>query len=122
MVPSALFQYAVAGLKYLAGSSGRVPAHRIAESMHVSIDFLAKPLQTLAEAGIVHSYRGRTGGFRLALSPDEINLLAVCEAIDGVVEPPAFISACDPILKAHYQVLCQAHRAALAGLTLADLL
>jgi Rrf2 family protein len=58
----------------------------ISEAMMVPKSFLAKILQKLVRAGIVRSFRGVKGGFRLGRAPSEINLLEVIEAIDGPIE------------------------------------
>ncbi len=46
-------------------------------------------LAALARAGLVSSQRGPSGGYRLALSPQEIDLAAIARAIDGA-EGPVF--------------------------------
>ncbi len=47
--------------------------------------FLRKILQRLGKKSIVHSYRGKGGGFSLAASPDSISLLDVILALQGPV-------------------------------------
>mgnify|MGYP000322706548 CR=1 FL=1 len=61
----------------------------LAERMDASRAHIAKVLQRLAKAGIVHSSRGSHGGFRLVRGPDEVTLLDVYEAIEGPITPPA---------------------------------
>jgi Rrf2 family protein len=56
-----------------------------AEAFKVSANHLSKVLQRLTRAGLVKSIRGPRGGFVLALSPSEITLKDVYEAIDGTV-------------------------------------
>jgi Rrf2 family protein len=46
--------------------------------------FLSKILKILSSRNILHSVRGPGGGFRLARSADEISLLDIVEAIDGL--------------------------------------
>ena len=48
--------------------------------------FLSKILKVLSSRNILHSVRGPGGGFRLARSADEITLLDVVEAIDGLTQ------------------------------------
>lgn len=55
----------------------------IAGILQVSETHLSKVLQRLAKAGIVSSVRGPKGGFRLRVAPEETNLMAVYEAIEG---------------------------------------
>ena len=46
--------------------------------------FLSKILKILSSRNILHSVRGPGGGFRLARTSDEISLLDIVEAIDGL--------------------------------------
>lgn len=46
--------------------------------------FLSKILKILSSRNILHSVRGPGGGFRLARASDEISLLDIVEAIDGL--------------------------------------
>jgi Rrf2 family protein len=64
------------------------PCHgrEIAKALGVSADSLLKILQQLAKAGVLHSSRGRFGGFTLGRPSGEISLLAVVEAIDGPID------------------------------------
>lgn len=78
--------YAIRCVYYLAGKKGGVTmVDEIARKMDTPKSFLAKILQKLARAGIVESFRGVKGGFRLAMSPKQISLLDVIEAIQGPV-------------------------------------
>ncbi len=68
----------------LIGSSPtRLAAREMAERLHVSEAHLAKVLQRLAHAGLLHSVRGPHGGFALAKPCREVTLLEVYEAVDG---------------------------------------
>jgi Rrf2 family transcriptional regulator, iron-sulfur cluster assembly transcription factor len=58
----------------------------IAEQEKIPIHFLAKILQQLARKGLLRSSKGPQGGFVLNLPPEEIRLLDVVEALDGL--PP----------------------------------
>jgi Rrf2 family protein len=46
-------------------------------------EFTAKVLQRLVRAGILHSFRGRGGGFTLARPAHEISMMNIVEALDG---------------------------------------
>lgn len=83
--------YAVRTVLYLARDRDQMSSvTEIAKAMHIPKSFLAKLLQRLARNGILESIRGAQGGFRLAMKPAEITLLAVMEAIQG----PAGINVC----------------------------
>ena len=60
-----------------------VPAARLAELHQVSPTYLAKHLQLLSRAGLVHSVQGKSGGYLLTRPPDKITMLDVVEAIEG---------------------------------------
>ncbi len=45
--------------------------------------YMAKQLQALSKAGITQSTRGARGGYRLAKSPEDINLWDITTAIEG---------------------------------------
>ncbi|GAA0408486.1 transcriptional regulator [Acrocarpospora corrugata] len=66
-----------------------VPAARLAELHDVSPTYLAKQLQALSRAGLVHSVQGKSGGYVLSRPPATITVLDVVEAVDG--PDPAFI-------------------------------
>lgn len=72
----------------LTASAQPVPAARLAELHDVSGSYLAKQLQALARAGLIHSVQGHAGGYVLAKPADEITVLDVVEAVDG--KAPAF--------------------------------
>ncbi len=56
----------------------------IAEAVRAPRNYLGKLLQTLAEAGLVESQKGKGGGFRLARPPAAITVFDVVEPIDHV--------------------------------------
>lgn len=56
----------------------------ISQQIKVPKEFVSKVLQTLALSGIVSSRKGKTGGFSLAKPPNEIRLLEIVIAIDGM--------------------------------------
>jgi len=60
----------------------------LSEFFEIPTAYLAKQMQLLRRAGIVESLRGKGGGYRLALSPDDVSLLDIVVAIEGSM--PAF--------------------------------
>ena len=70
-----------------ANSNGPLSAHELAARLHASEAHLAKVMQRLVKAGLLDSTRGPKGGFVLAKPADQISLLAVYEAVEGIVEP-----------------------------------
>jgi Rrf2 family protein len=67
----------------IAPAGKGVPAARLAEYHALSATSLAKQLQQLAAAGIVHGSTGRFGGYSLARPAAEISVLDIVQALDG---------------------------------------
>jgi Rrf2 family protein len=82
---SAKADYAVRAAVELAASAGERPvkAERIATAQEIPLNFLENILGELRHAGIVRSYRGAEGGFRLAKPPSEIAIADVIRAVEG---------------------------------------
>jgi len=59
---------------------------QIAAEEEIPTHFLAKILQQLARKGLLRSSKGPTGGFSLRVPADEIRLLDIVEALDGLME------------------------------------
>jgi len=59
---------------------------RIAKARSIPREFLAKILKELTRAGILVSFQGVTGGYRLARPSKEITFLDVIEAMEGPVQ------------------------------------
>ncbi|TVT23019.1 Rrf2 family transcriptional regulator [Amycolatopsis acidiphila] len=73
----------------LTAAAEPVPATRLAELHGVSATYLAKQLQALSRAGLVQSAQGKSGGYVLTRSPEEITVLDVVEAVEG--PQPTFV-------------------------------
>ena len=56
----------------------------IAEDIQAPRNYLGKLLQSLAEARLVESQKGKGGGFRLARDPEKITIFDIVEPIDHV--------------------------------------
>lgn len=64
------------------------PVHTANESAahtHLSLPTVSKLLKLFAKSGLVHSYRGAHGGYRLAYEPDDINAAQIIDAVEGPV-------------------------------------
>lgn len=77
-------EYAIRALTYLAQqkSDGFSLARDMARALDIPAPFLGKVLQPLVMRGMLQSQRGRNGGFRLALAPDEITLYEIVDSIE----------------------------------------
>lgn len=75
--------YAVRIVSVLCLDGGRVDAGTISGRACVSLRFALKILRKLVAAGIVKSYKGTQGGYKLNAAPSQITLKMVIEAIEG---------------------------------------
>ena len=84
--------YALRAVRYLStlpkGKLGSI--NTIAQAESIPREFLAKILKDLTRNGILMSYQGVTGGYRLSKTPREVSFLNVIEAIEG----PLHINLC----------------------------
>lgn len=58
----------------------------ISDKHDIPQHFLEQLLLILKKSGIVKSYRGKNGGYSLAIRPDKIILLEVLTILDGAIE------------------------------------
>ena len=65
-----------------------LPGEALAEFLGVPQPYVAKQLQALSRAGIVHAKRGASGGYRLARPPKDVSLWEITAAVEG--EAPSF--------------------------------
>ncbi|HXL57912.1 MAG TPA: Rrf2 family transcriptional regulator [Chitinophagaceae bacterium] len=81
-------KYAINALVYLArANKGNEPIQisKIAESEHIPRKFLEAILLDLRNAGILSSRKGKTGGYYLHKTPEEINVADVMRLFDGPI-------------------------------------
>ncbi len=84
---SAACKESIRAMIYIAHAGGDkkiIPVKEVAEKLETSFYFLAKNVQKLVKAGLLFSYKGPKGGVKLAKSPEEIKLIDIVEAIDGL--------------------------------------
>ena len=107
----------------------KLSAARVAELTLIPAPTVAKLMGTLARAGLLTASRGGSGGFTLSRPPAEISVAQVVEAVDG----PIALTSCAGgdandcamenhcAIRGHWGPINRAVRAALAAVTLADL-
>ena len=79
-----LTDYATVVMTVLAARPGEVlSAPELAEQAGLEAPTVAKVLQPLAAAGLVAGFRGANGGYRLARTAADINLVEIVEAMEG---------------------------------------
>lgn len=84
--------YGLMAMKHLAerAPQGACSAKDVADAYSIPSELLAKVLQRLVKAGLLHSQHGMNGGYTLARDPATISAFEVIRAIDG----PLFITSC----------------------------
>lgn len=82
--------YALRIVSALAAKDGITDAKSLSEKTSVTIRFTLKILHKLVQGGIVSSFKGINGGYKLKAVPADITLKKVIELIDG----PIIIARC----------------------------
>ena len=84
--------YGLMAMKHLAehAHEGACSAKDVADAYHIPPQLLAKILQRLVKAGLLHSQHGTHGGYTLSRDSGKITAFEVIRAIDG----PLFITSC----------------------------
>lgn len=77
----------------------------IADMTRVPAPYLLKLMQQLVRAGLVHSQRGRGGGFTLTRSPSVVTIWDIVQAVDALER----IRTCPLGIQGHGE-LCALHR------------
>ena len=80
-------EYAVRCMLFLSSLGvGQIAGRKqIAGEMEIPDQFLGKIAQQLARVGFIEIVQGAKGGYRLLVSPDELTLLDVVEAVIGEI-------------------------------------
>ncbi|MBJ02985.1 MAG: Rrf2 family transcriptional regulator [Planctomycetes bacterium] len=75
-------EYAIRAMTYLAQKHGQgfQLSRDIAETLGIPGPFLGKILQPLVLRGLLHSQRGRSGGFHMIHRPTEVTLFQIVDA------------------------------------------
>jgi FeS assembly SUF system regulator len=107
--------------------NGRVSAAELAVETGLPVPTVQKLVSKLTAAGLLRSVRGAHGGLQLGRPAAAITVADIVEAIEGRIALTACVdhSSCDYEagcnMKPHWPVINTALRAALAGITLAQL-
>jgi Rrf2 family protein len=77
-------EYALRALLFLAEQDRKksTGADVIAAAVGIPASYLAKVLQPLVRSGVLHSSRGRNGGFALAVPPSQLMLERIIKPFD----------------------------------------
>lgn len=61
-----------------------IPIRELADELNLSFHFLTKILQSLTEAQVLESFRGPRGGVGLARPAEQLTILDIIAAVDGL--------------------------------------
>lgn len=132
MQVSARTDYALRAASELAQAalegSGPLKGGWISASQNIPKKFMENILHDLKRSGLVHTQRGASGGYWLALPPEEISLADVIRAVEGPLanvrggwpEDAEYTGPAEPLLRIWIAVRANL-RAVLETVTLADL-
>lgn len=85
MIFTTTTSYALRILILMANSPDKgTNALELHKALNIKLQYMRRVLTTLANKGFVISNRGRSGGFRLAKSPNEILLSDIIDAMEGL--------------------------------------
>lgn len=124
-----LTDYGIVIMTAMAREQERIfSAPDLAEVTHLESPTVSKVLKTLAKSGLVESFRGAHGGYRIRVEPERISVAAVITAMDGPIGMTecsvheglcAQESVC--AIRSNWQRISQAIEIALSDVTLKDM-
>ena len=125
---SKLTDYAILVMVELTRDGEMLSAHALAERVGIEAPTASKVLKLLAGGGLLDSYRGANGGYKVKRAPGEISVAEVIAAIEGPIamtecsEEPGLCSqeaSCE--LRGNWQRISLAVNAALQDVSLAEM-
>jgi FeS assembly SUF system regulator len=127
---SRLTDYATVVMTCLAAQPEAVlSAVQIAEAARLELPTVSKLLKSLGHAGLVESFRGANGGYRLARPARDINLAEIVEAMEGplsMTECSVTLGNCDHesycTVRGNWQRINTVVEKALRAMSLAEML
>jgi FeS assembly SUF system regulator len=82
---SKLTDYAILLMVELTREGEMLSAHALADRIHVEVTTAGKVLKQLSSAGLVESFRGANGGYRVIKAAADISVADVIAAIEGPI-------------------------------------
>jgi FeS assembly SUF system regulator len=82
---SKLTDYAILMMVEMTRDGEMLSAHALAERIHVETPTASKVLKLLSGSGLLESYRGASGGYRVAREASDISVAEVIAAIEGPI-------------------------------------
>lgn len=102
-----------------------IPLNLLTKKQRIPSRFLVQILLDLKTAGLVHTTRGSSGGYKLAKPPDQISLADIVNSLDGLEEPEVRTEYSSPITRELHRIwkgLGEAYTAYLNQFHLSDLI
>ncbi|KAA3630200.1 MAG: SUF system Fe-S cluster assembly regulator [Proteobacteria bacterium] len=126
---SKLTDYGIVVMSHLATESGRPhTAAELALETQVNQPTVSKILKLLTREGLLDSYRGAKGGYRLARGADAISMAEIIDALEGpiaITECSSEQGACDQephcSVSSHWQWINRTIHKALDDVSLAEM-
>ncbi len=79
--------YAIRALCCLARKKDEIiSAAQLSDELNISWNFLRRVLQKLNKKGLVRSYKGKGGGFKLKVPPHRIFILELMKTFQGILQ------------------------------------
>lgn len=127
---SKLTDYATVVMTHLGSRPDDVlSAAEVAEHVRLELPTVSKLLKQLAGAGLLESFRGARGGYRLSRAPERISVAEIVEAMEGPIamtECSVHSGLCDHEghcnVRGNWQLISRAVATALRGVSVAELL
>lgn len=115
--------YAILLMLALAKSEdkGLVTMREIAEKENLSVKYLEQIVNVLCKAGLVKSWRGSKGGYKLAKPAEDYTLGSIIRVIEGNVSADDIEETVEP-LNDFMQGLCNTVNNYMDSVTIADLI
>jgi len=82
---SKLTDYAILIMVELSREGDMLSAHTLAERVHVEVPTASKVLKLLSGSGLLESFRGASGGYRVTRHAGDISVAEVIAAIEGPI-------------------------------------
>ena len=120
-------EYACLALLQLAASHSDpcpMPVRELAADAKIPEGFLVQILQQLKRVGLVISTRGKSGGYRLARSPEQITIAEAIDLLEGVTKEGSNLDDPTPMATSLANVIGKADQSArdqLRSVTLSEL-
>ena len=103
-------KYAIHALIYLAERYQQGPVHiqDIAEQQRIPKKFLEAILLEMRNAKILHSKKGKGGGYYLYKRPEDVNLVEIIRLMDGAIAmlPCVSLNYYEPCEECRSEVIC----------------